>query len=362
MYIEAIAAEPFPIPLIEPFVISRASTDSTRAVLVRARGRVDGAVVTGYGEAALPLGSSEPLSSLVEAVERAAGSLAGQEVNGLDALGPAIDACFDGSNTARAGLYSALIDAWARLAGVPLHQALGSTGAAPMVTDITLPIADSAHLAQLAVGYWGRGFRCFKIKVGANLDADKRTVELVAGATPGASVLFDANMGFEATAAVELVRHTRAAGLEVSCFEQPCGRDDLAGMRRVREESGVAVVADEAIQDEGDLDRLCAAKAVDGINLKLVKMGGIDRCLHLGRLAQERSLSLMVGAMIESRLGLTAMAHVVAALGGVRWVDLDTAFLLASDPYQGGMQTDGATLSLPATAGLGIVPLVDLQG
>jgi L-alanine-DL-glutamate epimerase-like enolase superfamily enzyme len=357
--IEAISAEPFPIPLIEPFTISRATTDSTRAVLVRARGGAGGAMATGYGEAALPLGSSEPLGALVAAVDAAARSLIGQKV-GVDDLGAAIDACFRGSNTARAGLYSALIDARARLAGVPLHQLLGSKGAAPLVTDITLPIADSAHLALLAVGYWERGFRCFKIKVGADLAADMRTVELVARATPEATVLFDANEGFRAEAAVELVRHTRAAGLEVTCFEQPCGRDDHDGLRWVREEGAVAVVADESVRDERDLDRLCAAHAVDGINLKLIKMGGIDRCLRLGRQAQERGLALMVGAMIESRLGLSAMAHVVAALGGVSWVDLDTAFLLASDPYEGGMLANGPTLTLPHEPGLGIVPRVDL--
>jgi L-alanine-DL-glutamate epimerase-like enolase superfamily enzyme len=62
----------------------------------------------------------------------------------------------------------------------------------------------------------------------------------------------------------------------------------------------------------------------------------------------------MVGAMIESRLGLTAMAHVVAVLGGADWVDLDTAFLLAHDPCMGGMRAEGPLLSLPSTPGLGI--------
>jgi L-alanine-DL-glutamate epimerase-like enolase superfamily enzyme len=62
----------------------------------------------------------------------------------------------------------------------------------------------------------------------------------------------------------------------------------------------------------------------------------------------------MAGAMVETRLGLTAMAHVVAALGGVDWVDLDTAFLLAADPFTGGYTATGPTLTLTPGPGLDI--------
>ena len=62
----------------------------------------------------------------------------------------------------------------------------------------------------------------------------------------------------------------------------------------------------------------------------------------------------MAGAMVETRVGLLAMAHVVAALGGVDWVDLDTAFLLADDPFHGGWTFDGPRLRLAAIAGLGV--------
>jgi L-alanine-DL-glutamate epimerase-like enolase superfamily enzyme len=371
VHLVSLTAVPFPIPLKEPFTISRASVDSTRAALVRARARAlrgeaaggEGEVgeVEGFGEAALPLGSAETVADLTAAVGEAARVLEGRELGdlgGLDEIAAALDACgdarLDALPPARAGVHAALADAWARLAGVPLYAALGAEGAVALTTDITLPIAEPAHLARLAVEYWERGFRAFKIKVGARLADDQDTVARLARATPGAALRFDANEGFGAEDALALLRFTAEAGLAVECFEQPCARDDLAGLRRVREEGGVPVVADESVRDERDLDRLVAARAVDGINLKLVKMGGIDRCLRLGRLAREHGLSLMVGAMIESRLGLTAMAHAVAALGGVEWVDLDTAFLLAADPYEGGMRADGPRLELPASPGLGI--------
>jgi L-alanine-DL-glutamate epimerase-like enolase superfamily enzyme len=62
----------------------------------------------------------------------------------------------------------------------------------------------------------------------------------------------------------------------------------------------------------------------------------------------------MAGAMVETRVGIATMAHVVAALGGVEWVDLDTAFLLADDPFAGGYRAEGSRLSLEPGPGSGV--------
>ena len=342
--IDAIEVTPYALPLKEPFTISRASVASTRAVLVTAElSSSDGRRARGFGEAALPLGAPETTDDLRQAIARAAERLVGVELEELD---------FTGASAARSGLHCALADARARLRGEPLWSALGGDAPQALITDITLPIAEPAHLAELAAGYFAEGFRCFKIKVGSDLERDCSMVRALAEFE--AALRFDANEGFTAGQALELLACARTEGVVVECFEQPCKRDDLAGLKAVREQGGVPVVADESIRDELDLERLVAAGAVDGVNLKLVKMGGIDRCMAIGRLAQRHGLRLMVGAMIESRLGLTAMAHVACALGGAEWVDLDTAFLLARDPCIGGMQADGARLTLPAAPGLGI--------
>ncbi len=90
------------------------------------------------------------------------------------------------------------------------------------------------------------------------------------------------------------------------------------------------------------------------MNLKLAKLGGPLAALALGRRARAAGLRLMAGAMVETRVGLMAMAHVVTALGGVEWVDLDTAFLLAGDPFSGGWNVEGAHLRLTGEPGLGL--------
>ena len=149
MRIEAITAAPFPIPLIEPFVISRASVSSTRAVLVRATATRGQRRVTGYGEAALPLGSEQQPPELVAAIEAAAEALAGKQVSErVDdhvALSRAIDDAFTGTNPARSGLHAALLDAMAQLAGEPVYRFLGASTMIALTTAALVSVGATSE-------------------------------------------------------------------------------------------------------------------------------------------------------------------------------------------------------------------------
>jgi L-alanine-DL-glutamate epimerase-like enolase superfamily enzyme len=70
--------------------------------------------------------------------------------------------------------------------------------------------------------------------------------------------------------------------------------------------------------------------------------------------ARAAGLSLMIGGMVETRLGMSAAAHLACALGGVEFVDLDTAWLLADDPYEGGYVADGPRYTIPPNPGVGV--------
>ena len=117
-------------------------------------------------------------------------------------------------------------------------------------------------------------------------------------------------------------------------------------MAEVTARSAIPVVADESFRGDADLRAIIASRAAHAVNLKLVKLGGLLKAVTLARAARAAGLRLMAGAMVETRVGLLAMAHVVAALGGVDWVDLDTAFLLEEDPFTGGWQVDGPRIAL----------------
>jgi L-alanine-DL-glutamate epimerase-like enolase superfamily enzyme len=354
----AVDARPLSVPLREPFVIATGRMDATRAALVTVvLEDDDGRRASGLGEAAaLPPVTVEDQPDVLRAVASARRGLEGARLVDLAAADAALAAALPDGPVARGGVAAALADAWARLRGVPLHALLGGDAApAPLTTDITLPIGAPDYVAGLARTYRAAGFDCFKVKVGRDHRADHAALRAVAAAVPEARFRLDANAGYSARDALELVDRLAADGLALECFEQPCARDDLAGMAEVAARSSVPVVADESFRGAADLARLVDARAAHGVNLKLVKLGGPAATVALGREARRLGLRLMAGAMVETRVGIATMAHVVAALGGVDWVDLDTAFLLAAEPFAGGYRARGATLVLEPTAGTGVV-------
>jgi L-alanine-DL-glutamate epimerase-like enolase superfamily enzyme len=288
-------------------------------------------------------------------VAAAAIPLRGLHPSRVDDLTAAVAAAAPGSTVARAGIESAILDAWARLMGVPLYVLLGGVSPArPIVTDITLPISAPEQMARTAARHHAAGFTCFKVKIGRDWRADHASLRAVAAAVPGARFRLDANGGFAAADALALLDGALSDGLTVECFEQPCAADDWEGMSAVTAHAPVPVVADESFRGPADLERILQTRAAHAVNLKLVKLGGPLSTLALARRARAAGLGLMAGAMVETRIGLLAMAHVVAAVGGVDWVDLDTAFLLADDPFEGGWAVNGPHLHLTADPGLGV--------
>jgi L-alanine-DL-glutamate epimerase-like enolase superfamily enzyme len=348
------------VPLREPFVIASGRIDATRAALVSATlfDETSGRRATGLGEAAaLPPVTHEDQPDLLRTIAAAAPVLRGRELPDLAALEAALDACFGAAPVARAGVECALLDAWARLSGVPLYAWLGGPPPQPLLTDITLPIAAPEHMAELAVAWRAQGFRVFKVKVGKHLADDVRALHAVHARVPDAAFRLDANAAFSAAQALELLAAAGRHGLAIECFEQPCAAADWDGMAEVTRRAGVAVIADESVKTRADLDRLLASNAAHGVNLKLAKSGGLLRALELGRAARAHGLRVMCGGMVETRLGMSAMAHVACALGGADYVDLDTAFLLAEERFSGGYLARGPQLSLSGGPGLDVALL-----
>src|SRR5262249_30642654 len=147
--------------------------------------------------------------------------------------------------------------------------------------------------------------------------------------------------------ALAYLEGARKLGAQLLCFEQPCATVDE--LNEVAASCSVPVIADESVKAPGDLDRL----RVGGVNLKIAKSGGLRAARAVGLEAKRRGLMVMVGGMVETRLGMTAAAHLAASLGGVDFADLDTAFLLAEERFDGGYVARGPQLSLLPLPGLG---------
>lgn len=358
--ITTIDARPLRVPLVEPFVIASGTMTETRAVEIALTVRAQsGREARGLGEAAtLAPVTTESDEDIVGRLPRARSVATAREVSGLREASAILDVAAAGMPVFRAGLEAALADALGQIAGAPVAALLDERAAPEGITlrtDVTLPITrDPEHAVRLAVGWAARGFDCFKVKVGRDRAADVAALRAVLDAVPGARIRLDANAGYTSADALALLEALGDAHARIDCFEQPCGKKDLAGMAEVTARSGLPVVADESIASDADLDALLDARAASAINLKLVKQGGLVDAYRIGMRARAEGLKLMAGAMVETRLGLASMAHVVWALGGVDWVDLDTAFLLSDDPYEGGYEASGADLRVLPSPGHGV--------
>jgi L-alanine-DL-glutamate epimerase-like enolase superfamily enzyme len=321
-----VTVEALSVPTADPFVISSGTVHATRSILVR--------LGDGLGEGScLPPVTKEDQPEALAAVLRFG--------DDLDALAA--------TPVARAGVEMALLDHQARAAGQPLWRFLGGPrDAAPIETDITLPILEPQRLAELAAQWWARGFRKLKVKAGKNLDADLRALEAVVRVTPRAAFQPDANGGLKVSEALAYLEGARRLGAHVLCFEQPCATAEE--LNEVAARTEVPVIADESVKQVKDLEGL----EVGGVNLKIAKSGGLLAARAIGLEAKRRGLKVMMGGMVETRLGMTAAAHLAASLGGVDFADLDTAFLLTEERFDGGYAASGATLTLPDAPGLAI--------
>lgn len=349
------------VPLVEPFVISSGTLLETDAVEVCLSVRDADRVVHGRGECATLPPVTHETPSEVEAALAVQPWVRARLRDAIDGLsdGPVAEL----GPVARAGLETAWLDALGQLRGRSVAALLAQGEAGPIAlaheSDITLPIAAPQRMGELARAWTQKGFGALKIKVGRAHEDDVAALAAVIVAAPTARLRLDANAALSARDALRLLEAVRALGGHVELYEQPCRADDLAGMAEVVRLGEVPVVADESCQGLEDVARLADARAATGVNLKLVKNGGPLASLAIGLAARAQGMSLMAGAMVETRLGLAAMMHVVAALGGVEYVDLDTALLLASDPYEGGYDEALPTLTLRADAtGLGVRPRV----
>jgi L-alanine-DL-glutamate epimerase-like enolase superfamily enzyme len=340
------------IPMVAPFRIALGLIAEASYLFVRVRtaGGVDG-----WGE-------TTPISQVTgdtREINAAAAHDLARSLLGSDALdieGRVADmARFMAFNSSvRAAFDVALHDVAGKVAGLPLYALLGGA-ARTLRTDVTIGIDEPEAMAGKALALAKEGVPAIKVKLGTTAELDVRRIRLIREAV-GASLPLrvDANQGWDFPTAANVLRRLESLGIEYC--EQPVARWDLESLVRLRRQVAIPIMADEAVFDHHDAFRLAAAGACDYLNIKLAKSGGIRNALRIDAVAEAAGMSCMVGCMMETRLGLTAAAHLVSARTNIRFADLDGHFQLASDPISGGAVWDAGTITLPDQPGLGAAP------
>jgi L-alanine-DL-glutamate epimerase-like enolase superfamily enzyme len=189
-------------------------------------------------------------------------------------------------------------------------------------------------------------FPILKVKLGGPGDVDN--LRRVRARFRG-TIYVDANAAWSAAEAVRVLRSIEP--LEIAQVEQPVPPEDLDGLRWVRERVGIPLIADECVHTAADVPAVVGR--ADGINIKMMKCGGIREGLRMIHVARAHGLRVMLGSMVESSLALSQAAQ-LAPLADV--LDLDGHWLLADDPFDGAPRERGRIV-LSDRPGLGVEPV-----
>ncbi len=346
--ISSIQAIPFDVPLTAEFRI--ASSSLARITNVAVKLALENGIV-GWGETSIlqPL-TLEDQGLAIDAIQASQDFLAAMPVTAWRRISQRLLAQFPDYPSVRAGIEMAVFDALAKHCGVPLFQYFGGAGSR-LETDMTIPICSPDDAQALAANYRSQGFKTLKIKVGQDADQDCARLAAIRAGYPDCRLLLDGNGGFNADQAIELIERLHGLGIDPALLEQPVPREELAGLRRVHEQTGVAIAADESCCSPQDALRIVEQCAAQVINIKLVK-SGVVQALDIAAIARSAGLGLMIGGMVETRLAMGFSAHFAAGLGGFDWIDLDTPLLLEQDPVLGGYTAQGPIYDLD-TGGTG---------
>ncbi len=320
------------------WTLSRNSSDFKDNVFVRLER--DGLV--GWGEAAPNVRYEQSVEQTVAAIEKARPLIEGGDWRHYVDLRAQWERAIPEQSCACAALDIAILDWIGRKLDVPLHRLLGLDAGKAPVTTFSIGI-DSPEVIKEKVRE-AKDFPVLKIKVGTENDAQ------IIGAVREATdrpLRVDANEGWhDKEQALEKVQWLQRMGVEL--IEQPLPAAMIEETAWLRERVDIPIIADEAVKRAGDIPKL--AGAYDGINIKLMKAGGVQEAIRMIHVARALGLKIMLGCMIESSVAISAAAQISPL---VDYADLDGNLLISNDPFVGVVVKEGR-LILNDRPGLGI--------
>lgn len=249
--------------------------------------------------------------------------------------------CFVNNPFAQCALDEAAYDLYGKKIGKPLYQILGlDLGKMPQ-TNYTIGIDSIENMVKKMKELpWD----LYKIKLGTAYD-----MEIVKELRKHTEAVFrvDANCGWTAKETIRNSHELRQLGVEL--IEQPLNADNWEGMKEVYQHTALPVIADESCIIESDVSK--CFEHFHGINIKLMKCGGLTPARRMIAEARNLGMKVMMGCMTESSVGITAIAHVAPMLD---YVDMDGPLLITNDIAE-GVQIQREKITLPKRNGIGAV-------
>ncbi|MBW3467386.1 dipeptide epimerase [Arthrospiribacter ruber] len=306
------------LPLKHTFTIAHQSRDVQDTVIVK----LENEEYYGLGETTTNPFYGMTADNITEALEDAKQKVESKNWNSPEELWELCRDAFSQNPFAQCALDLAAWDLFTKMKGKKLYEYLGLDPKVIPVTNFTIGIDTTEKMVEKMKEV---DWPLYKIKLGTDHDLD-----IIRELRKHTDAVFriDANCAWTAEQAI--IYSEELQKLNVEFMEQPLGKDDLEGMKEVFRYSKLPVIADESCIVESDVKK-CSG-LFHGINIKLVKAGGITPALRMIKEAKSLGMKCMVGCMTESSVGITAIAHIAPLLD---YVDMDGAMLLSKDIARG---------------------------
>jgi len=320
---------------IHPFGISRSSYNYYDRVYIFIE--QDG--IIGRGEAAPTERYNESIPQIIERLKSPIELP--DKITEISELIKIVDEKVGDIQSLRSACVNALIDWYTQSQGMSFTEYYKIGNIVNQPTSFTIAIGNTKKIEQKIAE--AKNFKIIKVKLGT--DYDKQIITTIRKFT-NKPIRVDANEGWDLPYAIEMSNWL--ADQNVELIEQPLPTNKLSDMLELKAESALPLIADESCHTTNDIEKLVSG--FDGINIKLTKCGGLDEAIQMIDIAKDNLLKVMLGCMVESSVGITAIGQLAACAD---YLDLDGNLLIDNDPYHGLFIKNGVPV-LPNSAGLGI--------
>ena len=339
------------IPLIEPFITVLAKEDHVENVIVVIRTNNG---ITGFGECSpyMPV-NGESIDTCFIVGQYFASLMKGKDPLSIEDRLAEMERLIYGNSSIKSAFDIALHDIIGQSKGVPLYKLYGGKNNKELFTDYTVSLDNAEKMAADAVKIKTAGYPAIKVKLGQSRKKDVERIKLIRNAVGfDIPLRIDANQGWGVKEAIETLNALDAYNIE-HC-EEPIARWNFMRLRKVKKNSPIPIMADESCGDAHDAERLINLKACDMLNIKVGKAGGLLNSYEIVKLADKADMQMQVGAFLESRLGMTASAHLALCSDNINYCDFDTPLMFSEDIVSGGLTYhENGLMKVPDKPGLG---------
>jgi len=311
--------------------------------------------VTGIGAGSVVSnGRGDPFMEGVDKVKAAANDLlVGRDPLQICPVMDSLHAAVRGYKRHKAGIELALYDLLGKALNVSVATLLGGTARDRIPVIRMLGMGSAVEMAETASTFVKQGFKHLKVKLGTEPALDLERFKSVRSAVgPEVTLMVDFNGAYDAPTAVNVIRRLMPMGLTM--VEQPVEGTDLKGMETVTRSVESVVLADQAVESSEEVYKVAATHSANAVSIKLLKFGGLQKCIAAAGVCAAAGLVCHVGGMATSSLIDAAQAHFISATASVATPSEVGEFQALDGDLVEGLEMIEGNLLVPEGPGLGV--------